>query len=118
MTDFNREKLCNCGICKLCYEVVDFVDMLADEQKRAEIERELQITQPVEDARAKFLACILVGAAAEFGFRNGCPPEQLFQWMIYFWNKRASIATQNVMSGNPEGSPEILKERKLEDYQS
>lgn len=116
-TDFNRERLCPCETCRVCYELVDFTEMLMDPEKCKHLDDEADIPEKDRD-KVKLTAAVLIGAATEYGFRHGCPPDQLFQWMIYFWNKRASIAMHNVVNGQPERSGITEAEKRAEEYES
>ena len=97
-------------MCKLSYEVIDFVDLLVDSRKQLELDAELDVP-PELRSREKLMAALLCTTLAEYGFRYGAPPEQLIKWFLWSWNKRSLLALQG------EQGPSEL-DKRLEDYES
>lgn len=104
-----RAKLCDCGLCKLAYEVVDFAELLADQTTIDRIIVELEIPEQYQKPEI-FLSTLLITAMVEQGFREGASPNWIFDCISVMWNKRTQLAA--------EGKTRSETEKKLEDYKS
>lgn len=108
--EFPREKLCPCVMCKVAYDILDFMEMLVDERMQAKVADDLEIP-PEHRSAEKMRTALLCSAVAEYGFRYGAPPEDLLSWIIIAWNKRARLAVMGALG------PSAI-DKKLEDYES
>lgn len=105
-----RVKLCPCHLCKVSYEIVDFVEMIVDDAKVVELDRLNDIDPETKsDIRAVRIDA-LINACAEMLFREGGHPDMMFNQFSQAWNNRA----QRALSG--EDRPE--SEKLLDDYRS
>jgi len=110
-------RLCDCEVCKIAYEILDFTTLLIDDRMIQKLYNPEDIAELGKDGfismsvlKHQTVGRILSNAAAEHMFSHRASPDHIANWFATAWNNRV-IKVQT-------GVQQSEYDKKMEDYES